>query len=50
MRSGNEETRTKKGTGLGLYISREFVHLNRGTITYRDNQPKGAIFEVSLQQ
>ena len=50
MRSGNEETRTKKGTGLGLYISREFVHLNRGTITYRDNQPKGALFEVSLQQ
>ncbi len=50
MRSGNEETRTKKGTGLGLYISREFVHLNRGAITYHDNQPKGAIFEVSLQQ
>ena len=50
MRSGNEETRTKKGTGLGLYISREFVHLNRGTITYRDNQPKGAIFEVSVKK
>lgn len=48
MRSGNEETRTKKGTGLGLYISKEFVLLNRGRITYRDNVPHGAIFEVKL--
>ncbi len=50
MRSGNEETRTKKGTGLGLYISKEFVLLNKGTITYKDNSPVGAIFEVTLQQ
>lgn len=50
MRSGNEETRTKKGTGLGLYISKEFVLLNKGTITYKDNSPLGAIFEVTLQQ
>jgi K+-sensing histidine kinase KdpD len=49
MRSGNEETRTKKGTGLGLYITKEFVKLNRGSIVYRDNTPKGAIFEVTLQ-
>lgn len=49
MRSGNEETRTKKGTGLGLYITKEFVQLNRGTIIYKDNAPKGAIFEVTLQ-
>ncbi len=50
MRSGNEETRTKKGTGLGLYISKEFVKLNKGEILYRDNTPKGAIFEVKLFQ
>ncbi len=48
MRSGNEETRTKKGTGLGLYISREFAHLNKGEINYKNAQPKGAIFEVRL--
>ncbi len=50
MRSGNEETRTKKGTGLGLYISREFVHLNKGKIIYKNREPNGAIFQVTLQQ
>ncbi len=50
MRSGNEETRTKKGTGLGLYISKEFVLLNKGTLSYKDNAPSGAIFEVTLTQ
>lgn len=50
MRSGNEETRTKKGTGLGLYISKEFIKLNQGEIVYKDNSPKGAIFEVNLNQ
>lgn len=50
MRSGNEETRTKKGTGLGLYISKEFIKLNQGGIVYKDNSPKGAIFEVNLNQ
>lgn len=50
MRSGNEETRTKKGTGLGLYISKEFIKLNKGEISYKDNTPSGAIFEVKLQE
>lgn len=50
MRSGNEETRTKKGTGLGLYISKEFANLNGGEISYKNATPKGAIFEVSLKQ
>jgi|TARA_R110000737_G_scaffold201428_1_gene220800 signal transduction histidine kinase len=50
MRSGNEETRTKKGTGLGLYISKEFATLNGGEINYKNASPKGAIFEVRLKQ
>lgn len=50
MRSGNEETRTKKGTGLGLYICKEFAHLNKGEIIYKNAQPIGAIFEVRLMQ
>jgi two-component system, OmpR family, phosphate regulon sensor histidine kinase PhoR len=50
VRSGNEDTRTKKGTGLGLYISKEFVHLNRGNIVYKNRVPNGAIFEVTLHQ
>jgi K+-sensing histidine kinase KdpD len=47
-RVGNEDTRTNKGSGLGLYIVSEFVHLHKGAITYRNNQPKGSIFEVTL--
>jgi K+-sensing histidine kinase KdpD len=50
MRSGNEETRTKKGTGLGLYISKEFANLNGGDITHKNATPKGAIFEVRFKQ
>jgi len=48
IRGENEETRTQKGTGLGLYISKEFLKLNQGDIFFRQNQPKGAIFDVIL--
>lgn len=50
IRTENEEVRTKKGTGLGLYICREFMKLNRGSIRFLPNQPKGAIFELTLPQ
>ena len=32
-RLGDEDTRKTKGTGLGLYIVREFVRLHKGTIS-----------------
>jgi signal transduction histidine kinase len=48
IRLENEETRSKKGTGLGLFIVKEFTSLCGGTITYRANQPKGSVFEVRL--
>jgi K+-sensing histidine kinase KdpD len=44
----NEEIRTKKGTGLGLYIAKEFLKLNNGNIVYLPNKPNGAIFELTL--
>lgn len=44
----NEETRSKKGTGLGLYIVRELVSLHRGAIRVEPNQPKGTLFSVVL--
>lgn len=47
-RSGNEETRQNKGSGLGLYIVSEFVHLHQGKIICKNNSPKGCIFEVTL--
>ena len=48
-RGGNELQRTRKGTGLGLYIVRTLVHFLRGRVTVYDrlNQP-GSIFEVEL--
>lgn len=47
-RGGNEETRTTKGSGLGLFIASEFVKLHGGTITYSPNVTKGAIFQITL--
>ncbi len=48
-RVGSEETRTTKGTGLGLYICRQIVRALGGTITITDNTPKGSIFTVRLK-
>lgn len=45
-RIGNEETRSAKGTGLGLYIVKILVEKNKGTINVKNNSPKGSKFEV----
>ncbi len=45
-RVGNEEVRKTKGTGLGLYIVNYLVTQHNGTITVKNNIPKGSIFEV----
>jgi K+-sensing histidine kinase KdpD len=47
-RLGSENTRTTKGTGLGLYLTSKIVQNNAGRITVRDNMPRGAIFEFTL--
>ncbi len=47
-RIGNEMTRSTKGTGLGLFLVKELVKLNQGKIQILDNQPNGAIFEISF--
>ncbi len=47
-RIGNEETRTTKGSGLGLFIVSEFSKLNGGSVAFKENNPKGSIFEVTL--
>lgn len=47
-RSGNEETRKTKGTGLGLYIVQQLVSLQKGKVWVSDTQPRGATFTVSF--
>lgn len=41
-------TRSKGGFGLGLSLALQISNSLKGTITVRDNQPKGTIFEVRL--
>jgi K+-sensing histidine kinase KdpD len=44
----SEETRTTKGTGLGLFIVKNLVESQSGKIEYKPNSPKGSIFEVTF--
>ncbi len=48
FRIGNEEVRTQKGTGLGLFIVSELVRMHGGTITCEDNVPDGANFKITM--
>ncbi len=47
-RAGDENTRTSKGTGLGLYIVQQVINTHSGRVLIKDNLPKGTIFEVTL--
>jgi len=47
-RIGSENSRTSKGTGLGLYLTNKIVRQHRGRIIVKDNSPSGSIFEISL--
>ncbi|MBA2613155.1 MAG: two-component sensor histidine kinase [Bacteroidetes bacterium] len=46
FRAGNEETRSSKGTGLGLYIVSYIIKNHGATMLVKDNLPKGSIFEI----
>jgi len=48
FRGGNEETRTTKGTGLGLFITHELIEMHHGKIECRDNTPTGTVFLVTI--
>jgi len=48
-RVGNEDTRSSKGTGLGLYIVKELVRFHNGTIPVLENTPKGSIFVLEFK-
>lgn len=49
-RVGNENTRSTKGTGLGLYLCSRIIKSHNGYISVTDNQPSGSNFVVTLQQ
>ena len=41
-------TRQKGGFGLGLSLAKQIVDALRGTISVKDNKPRGTIFEVKI--
>jgi signal transduction histidine kinase len=45
-RIGEEGKRKSKGTGLGLFLARELIFKNGGTIEVLDNKPRGSKFIV----
>lgn len=47
-RVGNEDTRTTKGTGLGLFIVRQLIELHGGQLELDDNPEGGTIFRIFL--
>jgi len=48
-RIGNENTRTAKGTGLGLYLCKKIAESHNGSISVTDNHPVGSNFSVSFK-
>ncbi|MDF2190755.1 ATP-binding protein [Paraflavitalea sp. CAU 1676] len=49
-RIGNENTRTAKGTGLGLYLCHKIAKDHHGNIRLTDNTPTGCTFSVSFNK
>ncbi len=48
FRSGNENTRKTKGTGIGLFIVKSVCDLHNINIKILDNQPTGSVFQIQF--
>lgn len=48
-RIGNENTRTAKGSGLGLFLCKKIAEDHDAIIKVSDNQPQGSIFTVEFK-
>ncbi len=48
-RIGNENTRTAKGSGLGLFLCKKIAEDHDADIKVSDNQPQGSIFTVEFK-
>lgn len=49
-RVGNEQTRSQKGTGLGLYIVKEISKAHRAEVNISDNTPRGSRFQITFSK
>jgi two-component system, OmpR family, sensor histidine kinase CiaH len=49
-RIGNEQTRSAKGTGLGLHLCKKIAADHNGKIYVKDNQPKGSNFIIRFRR
>jgi signal transduction histidine kinase len=49
-RSGNEDTRRTKGTGIGLFLVKTICDLHQASIAVLSNEPKGSIFKIEFQK
>ena len=47
-RTGSEDTRQTKGTGLGLYIVKTLIEMHGGLITVSNNSEKGSTFTIQF--
>lgn len=47
-RVGNAATKGAKGTGLGLYLTKNIIGKHKGNISVTDNLPNGSNFEIKL--
>ncbi len=48
-RSGNEEIRSTKGTGIGLFIVKQMMEAQGGKVRIENNIPKGSIFILNFR-
>jgi signal transduction histidine kinase len=46
----DEETRSFKGTGLGLFLVNQIVKMHGGKIICKNNTPCGSIFELQFKK
>ncbi len=44
----DEETRTTKGTGLGLFIVKQAIKRHGGKVAVKANKPRGSVFTISM--
>ncbi len=49
-RVGEEKTRTKPGSGLGLYLVKKITEMHDGRVTIEDNVPNGTRFILNLKK